>query len=292
VKNVYIITSTSQIKINAVKEVFNINVKPIKVTCNNPEQPFGIGKSGSSNALECAFNRISSIPHTVSLDGILYIISIENGIIETDGLYFDIAEVAIFDVKNGEFSSSCYHNHTKVPIDRKYVQLSRNTGSTEFGFNKSCGEFIGKDLNADPKNWMEKVGVARIQQIVNSLLYTKSLLKTNMQIIKNGIRLVKDFPKPGILFQDMFSLFTNHKTLDTIVSKMADVSSGKGITIVTGPELRGCMLGVLVAQKMKLPYIPIRKKGKLPPPVKQAVYEKEYGVDVMEIYTDALKKEK
>lgn len=297
-----LLTSTSQIKLEAVSQVFPLevigrNVPDSTSGCDNsnPAQPFGIDSNGCTAALACAHNRIkifNSVYTKNATKDAKYIVSIENGIINSSvGILYDICEVVLVNIETGETITTRYfedHIKVSIPDPAKYLEQIKKVSSSNhaLGYDLTFGTLIGKDFSTSKSNWMKTFGVDRLDQIVASLEHIKSLMSENFQLIKDNIRVVPDYPEKGVMFQDMFSLFESHETLDTIVSKMADVCSRMNITKVTGPELRGCMLGALVAKKMSLPFLPIRKPGKLPPPVIQIEYAKEYGVDKLELNSE------
>jgi adenine phosphoribosyltransferase len=107
--------------------------------------------------------------------------------------------------------------------------------------------------------------------------------------LKALIRDVPDFPKPGILFKDITPLLRDPAGLALAVELMANPFRGAGITAVAGAESRGFIFGTAVAQALSCGFVPIRKKSKLPPPVKSVTYALEYGTDTLEIRDDAVR---
>ncbi|CAI4226534.1 unnamed protein product [Auanema sp. JU1783] len=103
------------------------------------------------------------------------------------------------------------------------------------------------------------------------------------------IRSIKDFPKAGINFRDVMPLFQQPKLVDKMCRVIADYCKGKNIQAVAGLEARGFLFGPQVAILLDVPFVPIRKKGKLPGKCISASYVKEYGEDVVEIQEDAVK---
>ena len=112
-----------------------------------------------------------------------------------------------------------------------------------------------------------------------------------MKILKNlltndlNIRTEKDFPVKGIEFIDINPLILQKETLMEITDKFTDELKNKNIDYIVMPEARGFLFGTLVAYKLNIGCIPVRKKGKLPPTTvaKQFDYEKEYGKDSLEL---------
>lgn len=104
------------------------------------------------------------------------------------------------------------------------------------------------------------------------------------------IRDVPDFPKPGIMFKDISPLLGSPKAWKEVCDAMAEPLAGKKATHVCGIESRGFIFGVCVAERLGLPFVPIRKPGKLPWKKVRESYSLEYGQDALEIHEDALSK--
>ncbi|WP_442909866.1 adenine phosphoribosyltransferase [Hyphomicrobium sp.] len=109
-----------------------------------------------------------------------------------------------------------------------------------------------------------------------------------LQELKGLIRTIPDYPKPGILFRDVTTLFGDAQGLKAAVTQMAEPFRGLPIDAVAGIEARGFILGGAIADRLGCGFIPIRKKGKLPWKTIGQEYSLEYGVDVIEIHEDAL----
>ncbi len=106
--------------------------------------------------------------------------------------------------------------------------------------------------------------------------------------LKSIIRDVPDFPKPGILFKDITPVLSNPDAFEVVVDALAGLTRAVGATHVVGIESRGFILGTPVAVGLGLPFIPVRKPGKLPAETARVEYELEYGTDALEIHKDAL----
>ncbi|MCA2961988.1 MAG: adenine phosphoribosyltransferase [Silvanigrellales bacterium] len=104
------------------------------------------------------------------------------------------------------------------------------------------------------------------------------------------IRDFHDFPKPGIVFKDIAPLLRNPDAFRRVLGRMAEHAKKNGATQIVGIESRGFLFGLPLALELGLPFVPARKKGKLPGPVHSESYALEYGVDHVEIQTDALPK--
>jgi len=106
--------------------------------------------------------------------------------------------------------------------------------------------------------------------------------------LKNVIRDVPDFPKPGILFKDISTIMLNPELSKEVVAHLASVYSGQKIDAVAGIESRGFLFGYPLAMALDIPFILIRKKGKLPYKKKSFAYELEYGTAEIEMHNDAV----
>jgi len=104
--------------------------------------------------------------------------------------------------------------------------------------------------------------------------------------IKDIIRSVSDFPKKGIDFKDITPLLLNPNISDEIVNEFINKLSHINIDAIVGVESRGFLFGFLLANKMGIPFIPIRKAGKLPSKTISVAYELEYGVSEIEIHIE------
>lgn len=110
----------------------------------------------------------------------------------------------------------------------------------------------------------------------------------SLEKIKESIRCVPDFPKKGILFRDLTTLFKNAAAMKEVEEALVEKYAGRGITKVVGIESRGFVMAAILANRLGAGFVPIRKKGKLPAETKEVTYEKEYGTDIIQIHQDAL----
>jgi len=106
--------------------------------------------------------------------------------------------------------------------------------------------------------------------------------------LKQIIRDIPDFPKPGIVFKDITTLLADPETLKQAIDLMAERYRDKGIDKVIGIESRGFIFGPAVAYLIGAGFVPVRKPGKLPAETISIEYELEYGTDTLEIHSDAL----
>lgn len=109
-----------------------------------------------------------------------------------------------------------------------------------------------------------------------------------VQQLRDFIRDVPDFPKPGIMFKDITPLLRSAQALERTCALLAEPFRNERITAVAGIESRGFIFGSIVAQNLGAGFIPIRKPGKLPWTRRRHEYVLEYGSDALEIHDDAL----
>lgn len=107
---------------------------------------------------------------------------------------------------------------------------------------------------------------------------------------RSVIRSIPDYPKPGIVFRDITTLLGHPRAFRRAVDELVQPYAGVRIDKVAGIEARGFILGGAVAHQLSVGFIPVRKKGKLPWAVLGEDYALEYGIDRVEIHTDALSK--
>src|ERR1700754_2656854 len=109
-----------------------------------------------------------------------------------------------------------------------------------------------------------------------------------MASLRDKIRDIPDFPKPGIVFKDITPLLLDPVALDLAVTSIADFARPLGVDFVVAAEARGFILGAAVARELGVGFVPARKPGKLPGETVSAEYILEYGVDALEMHADAL----
>jgi len=109
-----------------------------------------------------------------------------------------------------------------------------------------------------------------------------------MNKIKNAIRTIPNFPVDGIMFRDVTTLYSNSEAMKEVIKLTCNYWKNKGLTIIAGIEARGFITGSIIANQLSLPFVPIRKKGKLPYDTLSQDYELEYGKATIEIHSDAL----
>ncbi len=109
-----------------------------------------------------------------------------------------------------------------------------------------------------------------------------------LDVLRDKIRVVPDFPKAGIGFKDITPLLASPDSFQALINAFAERYAGQGITQVVGIEARGFILAAALAYKLKTGLTLVRKPGKLPAETLTAAYELEYGTDELEIHRDAV----
>ena len=110
----------------------------------------------------------------------------------------------------------------------------------------------------------------------------------NNEVLLKNLRTIEDFPKQGILFRDVTTLFKNPECLEIMEEELYEIYKDKGITKVVGIESRGFIMGAILARKIGAGLVMCRKPGKLPADTVSQSFSKEYGTDTIEIHRDAI----
>ncbi len=109
--------------------------------------------------------------------------------------------------------------------------------------------------------------------------------------IRQTIRDVPDFPRPGILFKDITPVVADAALFRDVITAFSERCHGRGLTTIVGIESRGFIFGAALAHKLGLPFHLVRKKGKLPYKTIQTSYDLEYGSATVEMHEDAVQKD-
>jgi adenine phosphoribosyltransferase len=107
--------------------------------------------------------------------------------------------------------------------------------------------------------------------------------------IRDAIRAIPDYPKPGITFRDITTLLGNARVFRAVIDQLREPWAAARIDRVAGIEARGFILGGALAHQLSAAFVPIRKKGKLPHATVRVAYSLEYGLDEMEMHRDAVR---
>jgi adenine phosphoribosyltransferase len=113
----------------------------------------------------------------------------------------------------------------------------------------------------------------------------------DLKIIEDSIRVIPDFPKPGIMFKDITTMLNNKKAYKLLIEHLVKRYKEYNLDYIAGIDARGFIFGAALASHLNLGFVPIRKKGKLPYTTVSEKYALEYGYDEVEVHIDAFKKE-
>jgi adenine phosphoribosyltransferase len=123
------------------------------------------------------------------------------------------------------------------------------------------------------------------------LFLARAIFPNRMQLsekIKNSIRDIQDYPKPGVLFRDITPLLANPVLVREMVQQLIKDYSGQKIDAIASTEARGFIFGSVLAYELGCPFVPVRKSGKLPYKTRSQSYALEYGTASIEMHTDAI----
>lgn len=101
---------------------------------------------------------------------------------------------------------------------------------------------------------------------------------------------ISDFPKPGIMFRDITPILADPEALEFVAKEIAKIAKEVNANFIVAPEARGFLFAIPAALEAKLPFIPVRKPGKLPRAVIEESYDLEYGTDRLQLHKDDLPK--
>ena len=110
----------------------------------------------------------------------------------------------------------------------------------------------------------------------------------NNQVLLDNLRCIPDFPKKGINFRDVTTLYANAECLEIMLDELYELYKDKGITKIVGIESRGFIMASALAARLHCGIILARKPGKLPATVVKESFSKEYGVDTVEMHVDSI----
>jgi len=107
--------------------------------------------------------------------------------------------------------------------------------------------------------------------------------------LKDSIRVIPDFPQPGISFKDITTLLKDGELYRRAINELKELVAHMKIDVIAGPEARGFVIGAPLAYALGVGFVPIRKSGKLPYETIEVGYGLEYGTDCLAVHTDAIK---
>ncbi len=118
-----------------------------------------------------------------------------------------------------------------------------------------------------------------------------TLTPADKKIIEDSIRDIPDFPKPGIVFKDITTILNNAQAFKTLMNHIETRYKSYNLDYIAGIDARGFIFGAILADRLNVGFVPIRKKGKLPFTTVAEKYSLEYGFDEVEVHIDAFPKE-
>lgn len=110
-----------------------------------------------------------------------------------------------------------------------------------------------------------------------------------MKKIEDYVRSIPDFPEPGIIFRDITSVLQDADGLQLAIDSMQECLKDTDVDVIVGTESRGFIFGVPIAYNLHKPFVPVRKKGKLPCETVSRSYDLEYGSATIEMHKDSIK---
>ncbi len=125
--------------------------------------------------------------------------------------------------------------------------------------------------------------------VLHKSLHSAAVIEEQYEYLRQSVRTIADYPKPGIQFRDITTLLRDRRAFEIAIESLIAPWRAHGIDKVAGIEARGFILGGAVAHGLKAGFVPIRKRGKLPHETVRVAYSLEYGVDEMEMHKDAIR---
>ncbi|MBS0628290.1 MAG: adenine phosphoribosyltransferase [Verrucomicrobia bacterium] len=292
-----VVTSKNEQKVLAVKKAFEdrfpndeIELVSYKTASDIPEQPIS-----EKTALEGVKNRLNNLP-SEALDTASYIVSIEN-YIKQDPFSQKWQDIGLVLCKKRSDTVDSIFSTQATPIPDQFIYLAKELSSeiSEKGYSCTVGYAISQyyqNKEIDSHNWHEEPqfgGVSRKELLEEALF--KALHQEELFLLKENIVSYKDFPKPGILFDDFLPILNNPKSFSICIDLLYSRYKDKKIETIVGLESRGFLIGAALAYKLGVGFIPVRKPGKLPGKTYSITYEKEYGVDTLSIAANSIQKD-
>ena len=279
-----LLCTQSEIKTEAVKQFFNHD----NITCISCDD-HGLPPQPLNCEQYCAKERINYCKKKMFPREYDMIISIENGIrydtedcctvlIESDGIIVSGSESV--SISSGLYTDS----------EEKEYTCSLNKYRCIVGYDVTVGEkMVQLNKTKNPKNWMLDVhGVDRKDMIFRALKSAYFKLPLSLDRTSKILKSYKeyhDFPKPGVLFQDIFAVLSDSNMINNLEYLLKERYNNEVFDYVVGLESRG-FFGILLSRVTNTGFIPVRKAGKLPGNTEAIEYGTEYSKDKMEISKD------
>ena len=301
-----LVTSLSVVKRQAVEEYFkskfpddDLVIEQIDCTeAGLPQQPIGV----QDNIIKCAKVRLNYATRHTDFDLYDFVVSIENGI-----CYSTMDRCAAIIHQRGTMGAGLSF---MLEFNRQYLdqllQLKLDRYSKHIvGYPVTIGELIQKDRpDVDPNNWMATVPCKmnhitniletcprqeQIKDAIDNAFTNLEKYNESKKMLLSNIKTYNDFPKKGILFQDIFTLTEDATLMRELSNYMYNMFKYDEIDYIIGLESRGFIVGMMLASKLNIGFIPVRKAGKLPGKTISVEYGKEYGKDICEMQIDTRK---
>jgi adenine phosphoribosyltransferase len=128
-----------------------------------------------------------------------------------------------------------------------------------------------------------------VDTVLHKSLHSTAVNEDRREILRQAIRTIADYPKPGIQFRDITTLLRDASAFRITIESLSERWHDAAVDKVVGIEARGFILGGAVAHHLGAGFVPIRKRGKLPHETVRVAYSLEYGVDEMEMHKDAVR---
>lgn len=235
---------------------------------------------GNKNGYTVACQRIDNYLQN-NTDNKDIIISIESYLDMIDNIWYDKCVVVI------KWINSTIHavSDTLVSFDNALIpMLFQNSKKLPLGRDVTIGNIVADIYNVSSDNWYNCYNqFDRIDHIAGTLnkIITSGKIK---ELIYNNIPRYNDFPKKGIIFSDIVSMFSDDLITSFLLNMIRhEINIHVSYDYIVGLESRGFIIGSMIANYLKCGFVAIRKEGKLPGETYKVSYEKEYGEDTFEI---------
>ena len=255
------------------------HLKCMNATTDTP-QPIG-----NKNGYKVACQRIDNYLHT-SNDNTNMIMAIESYLDMVDDIWYDKCIVVI------KWKDTIVHSvsDTLVALDNTLIpMLFQNSKELPLGRDITLGSIIADVYNVSSDNWYDCFNrfdrVNHIMKTLNKLITCNDI----KELIYNNIPRYTDFPKKGIIFSDIISMFSDGLISSFLMDMIRqEIKTDIQYDYIVGLESRGFIIGSMIARDLGCGFVAIRKEGKLPGETYTVSYEKEYGKDVFEIQKDII----
>jgi len=284
------LASSSEVKKRAVEETFQklfpestLELDTYSAASEIADQPVG-----ESNGILGARNRLKNAKQLSGLKHYDYWVSIENYIGQPKApsdSWFDQAVVIL--EKNGK--TGVIEKSREVPFEAELGEQARlatpeNYPYLDSGFSVTSGKMIQAKLAKEGMivahdDWHAYYGGNSRKELIKEVIFKA--------LVRSEIDTVVDFKKKGVQYQELTDIMYHPALFQAVVDAMIAPYEGLKIDAVAALESRGWFFGIPMAMKLKVPFYPIRKKGKLAKPTHSVTYKTEYSEDEMEISVDS-----